>query len=62
MYIEPTPRIARLQELVRPYRATCKEEDRGDYFKEGTPDEQCSMTKKYLIFMSLMELAQMGNC
>ena len=39
MYIEPTPRIARLQELVRPYRATCKEEDRGDYFKEGTPDE-----------------------
>ena len=27
MYIEPTPRITRLQELVRPFRSTCKEED-----------------------------------
>ena len=38
-YVTPTPRIKYLEELIRPYRATCKEEDRGDLFKEGTPPE-----------------------
>ena len=37
-YVVTTPRIKKLQDAVRPYRAKSKEEDRGDLFIEGTPD------------------------
>lgn len=37
-YIIATPRIKKLQNEVRPYRALSKEQDRGDHFIEGTPD------------------------
>lgn len=37
-YVIATPRIKKLQDEVRPYRARSKDQDRGDHFIEGTPD------------------------
>ncbi|MBQ6638231.1 MAG: hypothetical protein IJH82_06205 [Lachnospiraceae bacterium] len=51
-YVTPTPRIKYLEELIRPYRATCKEEDRGDLFKEGTPPEILEYKKEVSQFYS----------
>ena len=46
MFIEPTPRIREIQEIVKSYRARCKEEDRGDHFKTGTPNEVIQYEKE----------------
>lgn len=45
-YKEPTKEITEMCEVVRPYLAKSKKEDRGDGFKNGTPDEIVKMWEK----------------
>lgn len=45
-YVEPTKEIAKLEKIVAPYLARNKAEDRGDKFKEGTPDDIVAMRRR----------------
>lgn len=38
MYVEATPKIKELETAIQPYLAKSSEEDRGDGFIVGTPD------------------------
>ena len=45
-FIVPTKEIKKLETIVYPYRSLNKKENRGDGFKEGTPDYILEMNEK----------------
>lgn len=60
-YFEYPPEIQQMKNIIKPYRAHSREEDRGDGFIEGTPEHVLRLQERVLEYVTKMTTGTNGK-